>query len=211
MPTPSPQLSRLEPAGPARGVVLMLHGGAERGTEPVGPRHLAPWRTGLMRSAIAPRLLAAGHAVWLLRFAVKGWNPHLPVPSPVADGRWALDQVRATHDDLPVVLLGHSMGARTAVHVADHPSVAGVVALAPWFAAEDPVSPLQDRRLVAAHGRTDKITRAGATRAYVDRARRVARSAEFVDVGDLGHYMLRRSRTWNRLALQHSLRILSEG
>lgn len=209
MPTPSPQLSRLEPDGPARGVVLMLHGGAEHGTEAVGPRHLAPWRTGLMRSAIAPRLLTAGHAVWLLRFSVKGWNPELPEPSPVADGRWALDQVTAVHPGVPVVLIGHSMGARTAVHVACHGSVTGVVALAPWFVPHDPVSPLQDRRLVAAHGRADRITRATATRAYVDRARQVARSAEFVDVGDLGHYMLRRSRTWNRLALRHSLEMLT--
>ena len=36
---------------------------------------------------------------------------------------------------MPVVLLGHSMGGRTAVAVADDPSVVGVVALAPWLPA----------------------------------------------------------------------------
>ena len=115
-------------------------------------------------------------------------------PSPVPDARWAIDQAAAAHPGVPVVLLGHSMGARTAVHVADHPGVVGVVALAPWLERSDPVRALAGRHLIAGHGSRDKITSARVTRAYVERAREVAASAEFVDMGRLGHYMLHRPR-----------------
>ena len=45
-------------------------------------------------------------------------------------------------------------------------------------------------------------------RAYVDRASRVAASAEFVDLGRLGHYMLARPDRWNRFAVESTLRVL---
>jgi pimeloyl-ACP methyl ester carboxylesterase len=162
-----------------------------------------------MRNALAPRLLDAGVAVWLLRFAVRGWNAgHGPDPSPVPDARWALDRALAEHPGVPVVMLGHSMGARTSVHTADHPAVAGVVALAPWLEPSDPVDTLAGRHLLAAHGSRDRITSARMTRAYVERARPVAASAEFVDMGRLGHYMLHRPRAWNRVALRSIFAVL---
>lgn len=154
-------------------------------------------------------MLDQGLSLWLLRFGVRGWNAGLgPEPSPVPDARWALDQAAAEHPGVPVVLLGHSMGARTAVHVADHPAVHGVVALAPWFERSDPVSALAGRHLVAGHGSRDKITSARATQAYVERARAVAASARFVDMGRLGHYMLHRPADWNRFALRSTLEVL---
>ena len=100
------------------------------------------------------------------------------------------------------------MGARTALHVADDPSVAGVVALAPWIEPDTPVVGLAGRQLVAAHGRRDRITSAPATRAYVERATAVAASARFVDMGGLGHYLLRGRRQWVDLARAESLRVL---
>ena len=206
---PSPGLERSDPVAGARGVVLMLHGGAKTGLNEVGPRSASLRRTTAMRNALEPRLLEQGLSVWLLRYAVRGWNAGAGrEPSPVPDARWALDQVAAEHPGLPVVLLGHSMGARTAVHVADHPAVGGVVALAPWFERTDPVQPLAGRHLVAAHGSRDRITSARMTRAYVGRAREVAASAEFVDMGRLGHYMLHRPREWNRFAVESTLKVL---
>ena len=57
------------------------------------------------------RLNRAGASLWLLRYAVRGWNQRVAAPpSPVPDARWALDEVRSELGDVPVVLLGHSMG-----------------------------------------------------------------------------------------------------
>jgi pimeloyl-ACP methyl ester carboxylesterase len=107
------------------------------------------------------------------------------------------------------VLLGHSMGARVAVHAADDPSVVGVVGLAPWWSADDPVATLAGRSLRAAHGRRDRITSFRETSRYVDRARRVADSVELHDMGGLGHYMLSGSRRWHDVALASVLEVLA--
>jgi dienelactone hydrolase len=117
-----------------------------------------------------------------------------------ADARAALAAVRREHGPVPVVLLGHSMGARTAVHVADDPSVVGVVALAPWFPRDEPVAALSGRLLLAAHGRRDRITSYRATAEFVARARAVADRAELRDMGRAGHYLLVRAAAWNDVA-----------
>ena len=102
----------------------------------------------------------------------------------------------------------HSMGGRTAIHVADHRGVVGVVGLAPWWPADSPVSALRGRHLRAAHGRADKITSARATRALVAAAEPVTASAEFTDMGPVGHYMLRHIRDWNTYARETALGLL---
>jgi alpha-beta hydrolase superfamily lysophospholipase len=116
--------------------------------------------------------------------------------------------VRREHGELPVVLLGHSMGARTSVAVADDPNVVGVVGLAPWLPADEPVRPLAGKHLAVAHGRADKITSARATRAFVRRAGSVAASTEFHDIGRVGHYMFRRISAWNDFAVTRSLAVV---
>ena len=200
-------IARLEPDGPVRGVVLMLHGGTPTSTEPVDAASASLWRTTVMRNRIAPSLLRQGYAVWLLRYAVRGWNG---TGAPVVDARWAIGQVRQEHPGVPVVLLGHSMGGRTAVHVADEEGVAGVVGLAPWLAPGDPVRTLRGRDLVAGHGLRDRITSAASTKAYVARADAVARRAEFRPLGGAGHYMLYRAGRWNRFARNQVRRLLDE-
>jgi predicted esterase len=185
---PSPGLDRRDPAGRPRAVVLMLHGGAKAGLNEVGGRSASFRRTSAMRNALEKPMLEQGLSLWLLRFGVRGWNAGVgPEPSPVPDARWALDQAAAEHPGTPVILLGHSMGARTSVHVADHSAVVGVVGLAPWLEPSDPVSTLAGRHLVLGHGSRDKITSARMTKSYVERAGQVAASARFVDMGRLGH------------------------
>jgi pimeloyl-ACP methyl ester carboxylesterase len=159
-----------------------------------------------MMNQIGGRLTRAGASVWLLRYGVRGWNARSGSgPSPVPDVRWALDEVRRAHGSLPVVLLGHSMGARAAVAVADDPDVVGVVALAPWLPPDEPNAGLAGKQLAAAHGNADKITSARQTNAFCRNAERVAASVEFHDMGAVGHYMFRHVADWNTFAASRSL------
>src|SRR5688500_3666131 len=77
-PMPSPALIRRDPPGSTRGIVLMLHGGAKTGLDPVTGRSLSLRRTTAMRDVLTPHVLSEGFSVWLLRFGVRGWNadPH---------------------------------------------------------------------------------------------------------------------------------------
>jgi len=203
--TSAPSLTRHDAAGTPSGVVLMLHGGKESSTVPVDDRSLSRKRSLAMQAAIAPAAAEAGVSTWLLTYRVRGWNGG---SGAVADARWALEQVRRELGEVPVVLLGHSMGGRTAVHVADDPHVTGVVGLAPWWPDGEPVGALAGKHLVAAHGRRDKITSYRATSRFVERSRAVATSVEMHDMGPIGHYLLRRVAAWNDLALASTLALL---
>lgn len=200
-----PSLTRSDPSGRPRAVVLMLHGGKERSEQLVDGRSASWLRCRTMQLAISPTVHRDGLATWLLRYRHRGWNGG---SGPVDDARWALDEVRREHGEVPVVLLGHSMGARTSVHVADDASVAGVVGLAPWFPAGESVAALRGRHLLAAHGRRDRITSYRATAAFVQRAGTVAASARLHDMGGAGHYMLRDITAWNRVALRGCVELL---
>lgn len=203
-----PLLTRDDVAHP-RGLVLFLHGGKEHSLDPVTDRSNQWRRSRAMQRSVGSRLRAAGVSSWLLRYRVTGWNAgERDFGASVPDARWALDEVRRELGDLPVVLLGHSMGGRTAVHVADHPLVRGVVALAPWLPKGAPVDALAGRHVAAAHGSADRITSLRATERFVRRAEPVAASTEFQDMGRIGHYMLRRIRAWNDFAATRSLRII---
>ena len=202
-----PLLTKYDVPGEARAMILLLHGGKPRSHQAIDARS-ASWRRALwLQRDIAAGAHEAGVGLWLLRYRERGWNGGT---DRAADARWALDELRAAHGDVPVVLLGHSMGARTAVHVADDPSVRGVVGLAPWWSSEDPVATLDGRTLRAAHGRRDRITSFRETTRYVDRARSVADSVDLRDMGALGHYMLTGSRRWHDVALTSSLEVLDD-
>ncbi len=185
----------------------MLHGGKPNSHAVVGDRSASWQRSARMARSITDRAHEAGTDVWLLRYSERGWNRD--GAGRIADARWALDQIRTAHRDRPVILLGHSMGGRVAVHVADDPSVVGVVALAPWWEGTDPVHTLAGRSLIAAHGRRDRLTSFAESQRFVGRARSVATQAEFVDMGPLGHYMIKGASAWNDVAIESALRLLT--
>lgn len=205
----TPSLTRYDAPGRPAAVLLLLHGGKARSSDEVTGRSLS-WRRCLrLAHDLRGPLNGEGVGLSVLRYRTVGWNGD--GAGKIEDARWALDRLREEHGEVPVAILGHSMGGRTACRVADHDLVRGVVALAPWLPPGEPVAALAGRELHAAHGRGDHITRAQDTRVFVDRARKVARAATFTDMGDRGHYLLRGVRAWNSVALDGVRRVLATG
>ncbi len=144
--------------GAPRGVVLVAHGGQSTSMSPVSPRQLAVLRMVPLAAAIGRAVGADGIEVRRPLFSVRGWNGGQA--SPAADLTRVLDELRERHPGVPVVLVGHSMGARAALRVAGHPSVTAVAGLAPWVPEGEPVEQLAARRVLLAHGTRDVITSA---------------------------------------------------
>ena len=206
---PAPSLTPYDAPGRPVAMVLVLHGGKAHSSDEVTRRSLS-WRRSLrLARDLRESLSGAGVGLSVLRYRTVGWNGD--GAGKIEDARWALDRIRDEHGEVPVAILGHSMGGRAACRVADHELVRGVVALAPWLPPGEPVAALAGRGLYAAHGQRDRITRANDTRAFVERAREVATAASFTDMGDLGHYLLRGVRAWNSCALDGVRRVLAAG
>ncbi|MDQ7803160.1 alpha/beta fold hydrolase [Amycolatopsis sp. A133] len=207
-------MSEAEPAvsvrrarGRTRAVVLVLHGGAEHGTGRV-----QPWKPAYLRMVpIARALHRAGRKdgveVRLLRNRRYGWNA--PAEDPVDDARWALDRIQADHPGLPVVLVGHSMGARVALRVADDPAVRGVCALAPWTPRGEPVEAVAGRSVLIVHGTRDRMTSPAESHAFAERAGAVAARVARFEMANEGHAMLRRAGVWTRLTVAFTLDLLA--
>jgi pimeloyl-ACP methyl ester carboxylesterase len=203
---PAQALTVHDSVGAPTAMVLVLHGGKDRSHAAVTRRSLSWQRGAALSRTLGRHLHDPGVGVRLLRYRSVGWNGD--GADKIADAHWALDRIHDEVGEVPVVLVGHSMGGRTACHAADHRLVRGVVALAPWLPPDESVAALSGRELHAAHGRRDRITRAQDTRAYVERARTVASAASFTDMGDRGHYMLNGIHAWNGFALDRVHRIL---
>jgi pimeloyl-ACP methyl ester carboxylesterase len=181
----------------ARAVALVLHGGKEESLALAGARQVAVLRMAPIARRLANAAADGGLAVWRLRFRYRGWNRE--AAHPVADVRWALRQLRERHGDVPVVLVGHSMGGRAAFRAAGADGVTAVVGLAPWLPAGEPLEQLAGRRLFVVHGLRDRITSARLSRSFVEKARPIAAEAGLIEVRRSGHGMVRRYGLWNDL------------
>lgn len=189
--------------GETRAVALVLPGGKAKSFDPGDPRQLAVVRMRPFASSLHRHGARNGLAVWTVGYRYRGWNGQ--ERSPVADTEWALDEVRRRHGDAPVVLVGHSMGGRTALQAAGADAVRGVCALAPWVETSDPVDQLRGRSLLIAHGSLDVVTSAPASRRFAEKAAAVTSPVgRFVVRGDI-HAMLFRWNAWHRLATGFTL------
>lgn len=177
-------------------VAVVLHGGTEWSQAPTSPRQPSVLRMLPIVWCLRRRGRKHGLAVWALRFAVRGWNGD--EMSPMADVRWALEQVRSRHGDVPVALVGHSMGGRAALRGGGG-QVRSVVAHAPWLPAGEPVDQLARCSVLIAHGNEDRRTSPGRSREFAHEAAAVAAHVSWVEVRGSGHALLRRARHWHRL------------
>jgi pimeloyl-ACP methyl ester carboxylesterase len=186
-------------------VAIVLPGGRADSFELTQSRHLSAVRMRPFARSLHRAGRRAGLTVMLLRYRYRGWNGE--EMSPVADVRWALDYAHARHGDVPVVLVGHSMGGRTALRVAGDGSVRGVAALAPWLPNDEPVEQLAGREVLIAHGTLDRVTSPRASQRFAERARGTASRVDYVAVRGDAHAMLLRARLWHRLATRFALRV----
>ncbi|MFF8710132.1 alpha/beta hydrolase [Streptomyces sp. NPDC015184] len=187
---------------PPSAAVLLLHGGAETGLAPPPPGPLNLPAVRMLPFARAIASAAGGPAADVLvrtaRYAHRGWNGSRE--DPLHDAVRALDALRReVGEEVPVVLVGHSMGARAALRAAGHPLVRAVVGLAPWCPADDPVGQLAGRDVVLLHSIRDRVTSPRASQDLTARARRAGARTCLVAIRGSDHAMLRRAGTWHAL------------
>ncbi|MBC9734519.1 dienelactone hydrolase family protein [Nocardioides marmotae] len=179
----------------AEAVVLVLHGGDQRPEDPL----VSPWQLSVLRMVpVAARIARAGRgrlAVHRVLNARRGWGTGR---TPVDDARWAMDRVGERYGDLPVGLVGHSLGGRAALLAGQDPRVAAVVALNPWLHRADDAD-LAGRRVLLVHGTEDRVAEPERARAVADRLRRRA-DVEWREVPGAGHAMLRHRPVFERAA-----------
>jgi hypothetical protein len=201
-------LSRAKDSGEAAGVtgvIVVAHGGKSVSSEPTTAVQPAVLRMVPLARAIRRALRGSGAVVFRPRFQLRGWNGEQALP--VRDLNRILDDIGRRFGPVPVVLVGHSMGARAAMRVAGHPVVSAVAGLAPWLPPGEPVRQLAGRRVLLVHGSADGITRPEDTWAYAERARSVA-EVMAVEIRNGDHAMLRRAGLWHSVAAEFVCSVL---
>ena len=207
---PAPRLTVAGDGPSTEAVVLLLHGGTPDSFLPVrafdpSVLRLFPFRRSVVRAGSGRIAVAA------LRYSVRGWNGDLE--SPLSDARWALDQIAERFGDLPIGLIGHSMGGRVALRVADHVDgpisvVNSVAALAPWIPPGEPIPSMGHLRLLLAHGTADRITDPSQTFALAESLAADGVDVELVRFPGARHSMMFPAKPWHDLAADFMVRTL---
>lgn len=192
----------VEPAG----IVLVVHGGGSREDRPaVHPRQVAVLRTIPLARTIAR--VGTGHlAVFRMLNSTRGWNPD---QSPVDDIAWALTQLEQRFGaELPIGLVGHSLGGRAVILAAGHKGVCSVAALAPWVYPSDGDNDLSGRTIMIIHGDSDKVADPIKSAAMAEGLRRTA-TVCYRTVEGGTHAMLRHRARFDGVAAQFMATTLS--
>ncbi|MDQ2755634.1 MAG: alpha/beta hydrolase [Actinomycetota bacterium] len=205
-PGPRPRLVDLGAPVAPEGVVLVLHGGAaRRGRSSVSQTQLSVLRM----VPVARRVARAGEgrlAVRRLLNSHRGWDPRR---TPVDDVAWALEQTRQRYGDLPVGLVGHSLGGRAALLSGGSPGVRSVVALNPWVYDDDDVD-LTGRRVLLVVGEDDRVASPRRSLAVAARLGRRTQ-VDVVTVPGGKHAMLRHGGRFESAAADFTRRALLDG
>ncbi len=187
------------------GVVLVLHGGAEESS-----RRVTAWMPAVLRLIPVARSISRrvrGAAVYRLRFSHYGWNDTGSYS--LADARWALGVLRGRYPGRPLVLVGHSLGARVSLRLGGDPGVAGLVALTPWAPDTDPVEQLADRTVMVGQGSADTVCPEPHNRLLFDRAEAAGAHIRRTLFTGLGHGMIKKFWVWHAFAARGVRQILT--
>ncbi len=192
-----PRLVVRPAGGVTSSVALFCHGGTVASVEPPRERALSLVRMRAVEQFVSAAGAGRGLTTCLLRYRVAGWNG--PAADAFADVRWSLARIRDEHGDVPVVLVGHSMGGRAVLRAGGEPQVGAVCGLAPWTPPGEPVAHLRGVTVAILHGRGDRWVPAALSAGFAQRAQAAgAHVARFTVAG--GHSMVRRAPVWHTFA-----------
>ncbi len=190
----------------ATAAVLVLHGGSADSVRPTRWRDPAVARLRPVAATIARDVPNA--AVYRLRFSVRGWN--VQGGAVLTDARWALAAIRDRTPGVPIVLVGHSLGARVALRLGGDEGVAGVVGLTPWTPSDDPAVQLAGVPVVIIQAGRDRVIPEATTRPWLAHAEHAGARLTRTVLPWAGHTMLKRFWVWHRLAAQGVHTVLAE-
>jgi predicted esterase len=203
---PLPALRLYRAAEEPRAAVLLLHGGRADALEPPPALNLPLARMRPFVRAIGRATAGQRVALGRVRYGHRGWNGERA--DAARDARLAMEELAVLTGSVPTVLVGHSMGARAALHAAGHAQVKAVVGLAPWCPPQDPVDHLEGRTVVLLHGDRDRITDPAETWAFAARARAAGADVRELPMPGGDHAMLRGAADWHARTTRLVLELL---
>lgn len=202
---PLPNVEALRSPPGATDLVILAHGGGVQADRPA-----RNWHTGLLRVLQFGDVAAdaaPGAVIGLLRYRVRGWN------GSAADLARDVQQVidAASEQFERILLIGHSMGGRAVLRASCHPRVHGVLALAPWLPAGEPVLEPCEATVVIATGTNDETTPVVAARDFVERSRKAGSQCAYFEIPGAGHRLLTHAHVVDQLVRSSVAHALGRG